>query len=702
MKKIFKLILFLLALSIVPALCHANTIILTSTSPNHTVTSGNNEKIYGTSVSNQIVLERGARAELLNFSGYNTVQFQSSAEGFTVSRFGSVVIFQGTDGTSLKIPATVSEQLISFNDKSLALVIHQNQIMLGIQEIVNIPELIKAGGNNHPPSAVINTPQDLSVYVFGDPIHLSGMGFDFEDGELGNSALVWTSNLDGKIGMGASVAISSLSVGTHLITLIVSDSAGAINYTKTQIRVSNSRIESYCSAESSKESGLYLVEVLINDQWINAHAYQYTRLSIDSNWHGGYYPWVHWATIGISENTKASIRVTRRSRPWGNDPFTSVELQPSRYNIAPSWNSDFITFEMEQNQKVYVKINNQDHDTLFIFANPLKPPVPENAKYFGPGVHNIGADYELMPDEKDVYLDGGAWVIGSLDITGVQAEKVRILGPGVLSGEFEVWENLKELPWEDTFPYMMIHTDLGISPDFDVMITGITIVGSPFYNLSFYSLVNSKRVDNIHILSPWTGNTDGLNLANRAHVTNTFVFNNDDTILAEYLYDGNIFVSDCVLAGRNPFLIGYGYFGSGSPFHATIKNCDLILQESREPFRAQVDGKSSDIIVDNQTYENIHIDGNVQRLVYLSIEDTEWGASNPAQGNITEIIFKNITVTGNQSLKSVIRGKDTNNRIDNILFEDLVIGGIKITNNNYNSYFDIDWNTVDVVFRSTD
>jgi hypothetical protein len=702
MRNQLKRVFFFGVVLMIPALCQASVTILTSIFPDHTITAGSEEKVYGTSSPNQIMIESGAKAELFYFPGQNSIQIQSSSDWFTVSRSGTIVIFQGACGTLLRIPATTDVQAINFNHRSLSLVICENQVMLDGQVITNIPESIQGGRDNHPPVAAINIPQDLSVYVYGSSIHLSGTGFDFEDGELNGSALVWTSSLDGNIGVGVSVDLSTLSVGSHVITLSVSDSSGAIGRAKTQIRISEKPLESYGSAESSRESDLYLVEMLINDQWVNAHAYQYFRLSIDSNWHGGQYPRVHWATIGISEKTKAAIRITRRSRSWRNDPFTSVEIQPGRYNITPFWNSDTITFEMEQHQKVYVKINNQDHDTLFIFANPLKPPVPENAKYFGPGVHDIGADYELMPDEKDVYLDGGAWVIGSLDITGVQAENVRISGPGVLSGEFEVWENLKDLPWEDTFPYMMIHTDLGISPGFDVVITGITIVGSPFYNLSLYSLVNAKRVDNIHILSPWTWNTDGLNLANKAHVTNAFVFNNDDTIHAEYIYDGDIFVSDCVLAGRNSFLIGYGYWGSGSPFHATIKNCDLILQESREPFRAQVDGKSADIIVDNQTYEDIHIDGNVQRLVYLSIEDTGWGASNPAQGNISDIIFKNITVTGNQTLKSVIRGKDANNRIDNIVFEDLVIGGTKITNDNYSSYFDIDWNTVDVEFRSSE
>ena len=558
------------------------------------------------------------------------------------------------------------------------------------------------GRNNcFSPVATILSPDDLAVYSVGTFVPFQGEGFDEEDGELDGPNLVWTSNLNGIIGEGKFFSLSTLSIGDHLITLQVMNSNGATSTRSRQIRVSGDTIEVYPSGNISNLSDLFLVEVYKDGEWVNTNAHQYTRQSVDPNYYGGYYPWVHWTTIGIDIDAKAPIKITRLNRDWGSDPFVSVEILPSRYNINPIWNTDTIEFEIEQNQKIYVKINNQEHDTLFVFGAPLKPPIPNNAKYFGMGVHDVGLAYKLSPVEKDLYLDGGAWVIGTFDIREAN-DDVRIIGPGILSGEFEIWENIRHLDtherWQETFPYMMIHTGYDIPPTFDLLIRGITIIGSPFYNIAIYGLNGRKYVDNVHIISPWTWNTDGINLGSNAIISNSFVFNNDDTIHPEYIFDGDITVFDCVFAGRNAFLIGYGYWGSGDPYQANIFDIDLILQYPREPFRAEVDGVNSGIIIDNQTYENITIDSDVNRLAYLVIEDTPWGAQTPAQGNIRNLIFRNIQVKGIQHVKSVIKGKDQNNRIDNIVFENLIINGIHVTNDNCEQFFDIDWETVTVSF----
>lgn len=273
------------------------------------------------------------------------------------------------------------------------------------------------------------------------------------------------------------------------------------------------------------------------------------------------------------------------------------------------------------------------------------------------------------------------------------------MGPGTLSGEFEIWENVNVLDFDDSNPYMMIHTEFGgVCPTFDVRIEGITIIASPFFNVHLGCLNGAKHIDNLHIISPWTVNTDGLAIGNKVNAKNTFIFNNDDTIHAEYINDGNITVSDSVFAGRNSFLIGYGYFPSGTPYLATVSKIDLILQEDNEAFHGQVDGSGSDIIVDRQNYEDITIDGDVGRLVYLTIEDTPWGNPGSAQGNVRDISFTNIILKGSQLVRSVIRGKDAANRVDNIQFTNLVIDGTVVTEANKDQYFDIDEATADVSF----
>ena len=144
MKKIFCIFIFSASFLLVSGLCHSSTTILTKSSPDHTVISGNEETIFGTSASNQITLQSGAKTELINFPGQNTIQIQAGSDLFAVFRSGTVVTFEGTGGTLLKIPATTSVQTVAFSDRGpLTLSIHNGQVMLDDQVVTTIPASIE-------------------------------------------------------------------------------------------------------------------------------------------------------------------------------------------------------------------------------------------------------------------------------------------------------------------------------------------------------------------------------------------------------------------------------------------------------------------------------------------------------------------------------------------------------------------------------
>jgi uncharacterized protein (TIGR02145 family)/uncharacterized repeat protein (TIGR02543 family) len=113
-----------------------DAVFLTDDAPDYTVTSGSETRIYGSEASNQITLESGAKAELIDFPGQNMIKIQSNPYFFTLFRSGSVVTFAGSDGTQLKIPATSDIQTISFFcNENHVLQIHNNQLMLDDQVI---------------------------------------------------------------------------------------------------------------------------------------------------------------------------------------------------------------------------------------------------------------------------------------------------------------------------------------------------------------------------------------------------------------------------------------------------------------------------------------------------------------------------------------------------------------------------------------
>jgi hypothetical protein len=110
--------------------------VLTGASPNVSVPPNSSVRIYGTSGVNVVTLGVGAQADLIHFPGQNLIEIRSSAGFFTVSRSGTVVTFEGSDGTRLKIPATIDEQTLVFNDRNpMVLRIIGNQIKLDDQVI---------------------------------------------------------------------------------------------------------------------------------------------------------------------------------------------------------------------------------------------------------------------------------------------------------------------------------------------------------------------------------------------------------------------------------------------------------------------------------------------------------------------------------------------------------------------------------------
>ncbi len=63
-----------------------------------------------------------------------------------------------------------------------------------------------------------------NVTIFREPVSFRGSAFDPEDGLLQDSALSWTSDLDGALGTGKVLAVADLSPGIHNITLTATDS----------------------------------------------------------------------------------------------------------------------------------------------------------------------------------------------------------------------------------------------------------------------------------------------------------------------------------------------------------------------------------------------------------------------------------------------------------------------------------------------
>ena len=77
--------------------------------------------------------------------------------------------------------------------------------------------------SNTAPTVTITTPANGTTVDEGTTVTLTATASDTEDGDL-SASVAWSSDLDGALGTGASLVISTLSVGSHTLTASVTDS----------------------------------------------------------------------------------------------------------------------------------------------------------------------------------------------------------------------------------------------------------------------------------------------------------------------------------------------------------------------------------------------------------------------------------------------------------------------------------------------
>lgn len=87
------------------------------------------------------------------------------------------------------------------------------------------------------PSARITAPDDSHRVREGQVVWLRAVALDLEDGALDGDSVVWESDVDGELGRGPDLAVTTLSEGEHLVTLTATDSDGATASDSVTVRV---------------------------------------------------------------------------------------------------------------------------------------------------------------------------------------------------------------------------------------------------------------------------------------------------------------------------------------------------------------------------------------------------------------------------------------------------------------------------------
>jgi len=156
--------------------------------------------------------------------GYNRPAFRAVAETMAAGQTMDVLI---------DVPATLGARYPLYDgnqhmdNNGLA-----NGGMLTFIEAVTPPPAV----TNTPPAPSISSPTDASVFTEGTVITFTGAAMDVEDGDV-TASLAWSSNVDGPLGMGGTFTTTTLSVGTHVITAIATDSGSLTGSTSITITI---------------------------------------------------------------------------------------------------------------------------------------------------------------------------------------------------------------------------------------------------------------------------------------------------------------------------------------------------------------------------------------------------------------------------------------------------------------------------------
>lgn len=356
----------------------------------------------------------------------------------------------------------------------------------------------------------------------------------------------------------------------------------------------------------------------------------------------------------------------------------SARVRPLSYGIESILSGDTLHFELNRPANLSIEFNGDIFRNLHLFVgSPVDRPTPEeiasdgNLIYFGPGLHELKGGRLNVGSGKRVFVDGGAKVVGLIDVDG--SRDVKIWGRG-------------EVHPEERGHGIKIVRSKNVEVDGPI-VTQLPVIKS-----------DSVKVRNVKAISSY-GWGDGFNIysSNDVEYDGLFARNSDDchTVYAsrDSITGGcrNIMMKNSTLWAdvAHPFMIGlHGSALAISPDAPadTIKNLYYTNIDILDHNEKQIDYQGcfaincgDNNIVDGVTFDNVRVENFREgQLFNLRIFHNKKYCAAP--GSIIEnILFKDIVYNGNNAEISIIAGYDDDRIVRNLTFENLVINGVKIT-----------------------
>ena len=363
------------------------------------------------------------------------------------------------------------------------------------------------------------------------------------------------------------------------------------------------------------------------------------------------------ATFDFSE--KVEIAVT-----YNKGEIDSARVRPLSYDIPFTIEGNTLQFSLEKPANLSVEVNGDIFHNLHLFANPLDTFEVDKKNpdliYFGPGIHRFEGGEFRIPSGKTVYVAGGAVMMGRMLIENVH--DVKLLGRGIIDPSVKM--------------------GIRIANSRNVYVEGLVATQCATGGS------DSVTIRNVKVIS-YFGWGDGMNVFSSRNVLFDRVFcrTSDDctTVYGTRLgFEGpssNITMQNSTLWAdvAHPIFIG---------IHGNVEKPEIlenlnyvnidILDHKEKQLNYQgclAINAGDENLIRNVRFEDIRIENFRQgQLVNLRIFFNEKYCKAPGRG-IENVVFKNVSYTGNRAEFSVIEGYDAQRKVRNIRFENLRING---------------------------
>ncbi len=432
----------------------------------------------------------------------------------------------------------------------------------------------------------------------------------------------------------------------------------------------------------------------------------------------------HWTTFSLEGSA-----VVQAQRLDGQTIRTCI-VRPQSLGIRTIISGSKCTFSLAKPAKVSVEIDENYQITnqfknigvvtkqivknpLFVFADPLEVNPPKGSGpgvvYFKPGIHNIGKSYRI-PNNTQIYIAGGAYVIGNFVTVEKNPRNISIRGRGVLSGYGMTETATEKRAWKNH----AIDFSKG-SRGSGLLIEGITITDPLRSCIISY---NPVAIRNVKLFS-WEHRQDGIVAGNNSVIEDNFIKVTDDNIK---LYNSNQIIRRNVIWQQTAGAVfKFAWNLSGTAQNNRVSDIDIIHSDVFEDWAdGETDhpemhstsaifssmGFRKGASFQNNSFENIRIEEkNLIRLMSLRMvskhvttsgKTTIWGDPNPAASKlISNLTFNNIQLAGMPYKQSTLYG-NAGGVIKNIVFTN-----VRVNNNLVQgmSNFDSQTDSVGVLTR---